>query len=1028
MDENLNEMDGVDMLVLGAGEPVQGGGPSAAIPVLGKLTSLRWNMAASGVRAENVKLVAGFDIQALRAQAPDVQIYENVYWESSMSVGSYFCLPAGAVRPAVVIYSDIVVSHQLFEALKSSDSDVVVGWEDWRPVDESNGASRPKPYEKVAVGADGTIFGLGSNARTFEAAGFFMGAIFFSPRARAAIDSIPPARKKELAGFHMSELVDYLRLSGLSVSAVASEGLWAQVDDPSDLAKFILNSKADALSRLQPLVKKSRIPPSFSVTVGRWSLEPQVVLDEIFKKWSDTELVVRSSSLAEDSFDASQAGVFLSVIGVRGMQSVSDAVNQVIESYPGSDTEDQVLIQPKVQHLVANGVVVTRSLGSGAPWMSINFEESARSDGVTSGQSKHAQTIHLNRSSPKYLSSSFLEVNLSGGLPFWTHRVVDAVRELEEILHYSYLDIEFAIDGFGAVHVLQVRPLVLEKMDNWPSDLQFDGAVTKGKDSWRRHLSQTSTNPPLSNMTDWNPAEILGVAPGVLALTLYESLITNTVWAASRASFGYRDLRPRPLLVDISGRPYVDVMASLESFIPDGLENKNVNELLGFFRQRLEDNPALHDKVEFEVVPTCWTSDFRRWRQMLRKSGIFKEALIDHYENLLREITQSAIQEISGDFGLLRELETRIEDINGRPEISIHSKIQLKLDVCRRYGTFPFANLARRAFIAVTIIRDAVSSGLISEQAMGDFFESIRSVSHEIVADGFLVHQGQLEWESFVGRYGHLRPGTYDITSPRYDSEPEFFLRPLTWPRTTGEAKSSGSSWLVERRRLFEWFSNVAPGLEGPEIEGFLRDAIEGRESAKFSFTRILSGILEDIKGLAPTLGLGTAEIQHLRLADILEHCEESANGKPRREKINWLAQRGKASQEVASNLKLPAFISKESHFHVFLAGADVANFVGRGRVISGTVNLSGYTSDPSLVMDRIVMIDSADPGYDWIFGHKIAGLVTMYGGANSHMAIRAAEFGLSAAIGIGETLFESLLAVRVVELDPLNHIVRALR
>ena len=71
-------------------------------------------------------------------------------------------------------------------------------------------------------------------------------------------------------------------------------------------------------------------------------------------------------------------------------------------------------------------------------------------------------------------------------------------------------------------------------------------------------------------------------------------------------------------------------------------------------------------------------------------------------------------------------------------------------------------------------------------------------------------------------------------------------------------------------------------------------------------------------------------------------------------------------------------------------------------------------------------MIPQADPGYDWLFGQNIVGLVTMYGGANSHMSIRAAEFGLPAAIGVGEKIYQSLTDARVIELNPLNKILRA--
>ena len=70
----------------------------------------------------------------------------------------------------------------------------------------------------------------------------------------------------------------------------------------------------------------------------------------------------------------------------------------------------------------------------------------------------------------------------------------------------------------------------------------------------------------------------------------------------------------------------------------------------------------------------------------------------------------------------------------------------------------------------------------------------------------------------------------------------------------------------------------------------------------------------------------------------------------------------------------------------------------------------------------KIVLIPSADPGYDWIFSHGIGGFVTMYGGANSHMAIRAGELGIPAAVGVGEKQFQqyknALYLEKVVKRD----------
>ena len=89
--------------------------------------------------------------------------------------------------------------------------------------------------------------------------------------------------------------------------------------------------------------------------------------------------------------------------------------------------------------------------------------------------------------------------------------------------------------------------------------------------------------------------------------------------------------------------------------------------------------------------------------------------------------------------------------------------------------------------------------------------------------------------------------------------------------------------------------------------------------------------------------------------------------------------------------------------------------------VTSKSVTAPGHVltqMDGSAIDDRIVLIESADPGFDWIFSHRVLGLITKYGGANSHMAIRCAEFGLPAAIGCGERLFNTICKANTIELN----------
>ena len=70
---------------------------------------------------------------------------------------------------------------------------------------------------------------------------------------------------------------------------------------------------------------------------------------------------------------------------------------------------------------------------------------------------------------------------------------------------------------------------------------------------------------------------------------------------------------------------------------------------------------------------------------------------------------------------------------------------------------------------------------------------------------------------------------------------------------------------------------------------------------------------------------------------------------------------------------------------------------------------------------EKIILLENADPGYDWIFSYHPSGLITKYGGVASHMAIRCAELGLPAAIGCGELLYEKLKHASKINLDCQN-------
>ena len=84
-------------------------------------------------------------------------------------------------------------------------------------------------------------------------------------------------------------------------------------------------------------------------------------------------------------------------------------------------------------------------------------------------------------------------------------------------------------------------------------------------------------------MTDWNPAEIIGIKPNQLSYSLYSELITDYVWSKSRASFNYCDLGRHLLMFNFLGTPFIDLRADFNSFIPNNLAENLKNKLVNYY-------------------------------------------------------------------------------------------------------------------------------------------------------------------------------------------------------------------------------------------------------------------------------------------------------------------------------------------------------------------------------------------------------------------------------------------------------------
>ena len=143
-------------------------------------------------------------------------------------------------------------------------------------------------------------------------------------------------------------------------------------------------------------------------------------------------------------------------------------------------------------------------------------------------------------------------------------------------------------------------------------------------------------------MPDWNPAEIIGTKPKPLSLSLYKELITDNIWAYQRDNYGYKNLRSFPLLINFCGMPYIDVRVSFNSFIPASISGNLANKLVNFYVNQLTNKPELHDKVEFDILFSCYTLDIRKRSEKLLENGFTKNE-INNLINELRLLTNNIL-------------------------------------------------------------------------------------------------------------------------------------------------------------------------------------------------------------------------------------------------------------------------------------------------------------------------------------------------------------------------------------------------
>lgn len=767
----------------------------------------------------------------------------------------------------------------------------------------------------------------------------------------------------------------------------------------------VISTKADTLLSIKDIVKKSYIEDIVVIYVRDFLHNKTEVFHKIAEYFKGDRIVVRSSSRNEDSMASSNAGHFESVLDVDSgdMTAVYEALTRVMHSYIEGDiteqaladiSDEEILVQSQSEHIILSGVVFTRDIIYNRPYYMVTYDDDGSTDSVTSGQAGKTRWIAKNVSR-EFLDERFL-------------KVIQAVREIEGFFpDVDALDIEFAVNQEEQVIIFQVRPLaaVIGRAQLMP-DRDFLDTKAYAKCSYldKSHI--------LSDMAYWNPAEIIGTNPRPLDYSLYRELITARIWNEGLRVLGYTAIDDE-LMQKIGNKPYISVNYCFEGLTPQNLDEQLKYKLFCCYEEQLRADKTAHDKIEFEIVFNSYDFMTDTRLKTLLEHG-FSDTEIWQIRNALFDLTKQVVESYDSicdeDMKSLEDMTNLRHDIRQRAPLSetnvmkLYKYIEELLESIKLHGTPQFTRQARCAFMARSFCRTLVERGYFSQDEMDAFMLSISTVASEFERDFDRYSHGEMTREEFNKIYGHLRLGTYDI---RTDCYRDMFFD-VNDAHLDHKKKEPRQARLLDTDKLQQALLDAGIHITPEKFMDFVIRATKNREYFKFEFTKSLSLILETIIHLGDMLGIAREDMSYLEIQDLLSYHSRNSY-------IQIIEQR-RTLYHANTYLVLPEVIFGVGDIDVIDIDEARPNFITNKKVEADIVNLD--EEDGTDITGKIVVVTKADPGYDWIFTKNIAGFVTKYGGAASHMAIRCAEFGIPAAIGCGEKIFNSVRMMKRMELD----------
>ena len=765
-------------------------------------------------------------------------------------------------------------------------------------------------------------------------------------------------------------------------------------------------TKAETLKFINQNFKKYKIkniiiPEFIFFSKSEFNKNKKKIILDIKKKFRKKKIIIRSSSLSEDNQNLSNAGKYLSISNLRpDTKLVEQSIIKIIKKF--NSFKDQILVQEFIEKTEMSGVIFTREPNYNSPYYIINYDTSGKTNIITSGKNNNSiQTICIFR------NKIDLNIKFRG--------LLKIIKSLEKIMGTDRIDIEFAKKNNKWI-LFQCRPLpghyVRENIDI-QINKSLVNIVKKINKLKKKNPTIQGDSTYFSNMADWNPAEMIGVKPKTLAMSLYSELITDAVWSIQRKNYEYKDVSPNVLMVNLAGSPFIDLRTDLNSFLPNGLNFSLEKKIINNYLQILKNKTYLHDKIEFELIPTCYDLNM-----LNSNSNFLNKSDRKKYFSKIKKTTNYILNPknsfLENEISKINKLEKKIKEIN-EFNISKIQKIFFLINDCKKLGTLPFSGIARIAFICTKILRSLFDKKLIDQKFVEKIYSTIPTITKKMNNDYIKAFKSKNYKKKFLLNYGHLRPLTYSIASKNYKEGFNLYFSNKNQDRVNDLKKNFKISKKLNDKISYI-FKKEKLEINFKEFIKLLQKSIEYREYSKFIFSKSINSVFENLIKFSRKLSIKRNDLEYISIKKILDSYSVLETEKLAHT-LKKEIRENKKSYEILKQIKFPDFITSANDVYYHKIKASRGNFITDKKISGNSIYLNEMKNLKKL-NKKIVIIENADPGFDFIFSYQIKGLITKYGGANSHMAIRCLELNIPAIVGIGQNGFNKVYNSNFIEFD----------